>query len=162
YKLPSTGPWWYGGGDPTVDYKLTIGRFVANAGSTVLSLEDETARGDGTFPPAQQKFNQVANGYLQKIWPSLGNTYGRRSGPQARSVDQRRIRRDDGQQEQPGDAVHPRARQAVRQHLRLARQRVQGRWRDRPADPPGGHLEAGRRQPDHLRVHHVGQVRHGL
>ena len=34
YKLPSTGPWWYGGGDPTVDRKLTIDRFVANAGST--------------------------------------------------------------------------------------------------------------------------------
>jgi hypothetical protein len=76
YKLPSTGPWWYGGGDPTVDTKLSIDRFVANAGSTVLSLEDETARVDGTFPPAQQKFNEMANTYYEKIWPSLGNTYG--------------------------------------------------------------------------------------
>ena len=76
YKLPSTGPWWYGGGDPTVDRKLTIDRFVANAGSTILSLEDETARVNGTFPPAQASFNSFADGYFNKIWESLGNTYG--------------------------------------------------------------------------------------
>ena len=76
YKLPSTGPWWYSSGDPKVDRKLTIGRFVANAGSTVLSLEDETAKVNGDFPPQQVAFNNFADGYFEKIWESLGNTYG--------------------------------------------------------------------------------------
>jgi hypothetical protein len=76
YKLPTKGAWWYTSGDPAVDRKLTIGRFIANAGSTILSLEAETARVNGTFPPAQQAFNDFAAGYFDKIWESIGNTYG--------------------------------------------------------------------------------------
>jgi len=76
YKLPTKGAWWYTSGDPAVDRKLTIGRFIANAGSTILSLEAETARVNGTFPPAQQAFNDFADGYFDKIWESIGNTYG--------------------------------------------------------------------------------------
>jgi hypothetical protein len=76
YKLPSTGAWWYTSGDPTVDRKLTIGRFITNAGSTILSLEDETAKVNGDFPPQQAAYNNFADGYFNKIWESLGNTYG--------------------------------------------------------------------------------------
>jgi hypothetical protein len=76
YKLPSTGPWWFSSGDPKVDRKLTIGRFIANAGSTILSLEDETARVNGTFPPQQAAFNDFAETYFDKIWESIGNTFG--------------------------------------------------------------------------------------
>ncbi len=76
YKLPSTGPWWFTSGDPKVDRKLSIGRFIANAGSTILSLEDETAKVNGDFPPQQASFNSFVDGWFEKIWESLGNTYG--------------------------------------------------------------------------------------
>jgi hypothetical protein len=76
YKLPSGGPWWFGGSDSTVDTKLTIGRFVMNAGSSIKSLEAETAMVNGKFPSHQADFNNFANGYLDKIWESLGGTQG--------------------------------------------------------------------------------------
>lgn len=50
FKLPSTGAWWYGGSDPAVDPKLTIGRLVSNAGSSIKALMAETAMVNGRFP----------------------------------------------------------------------------------------------------------------
>jgi hypothetical protein len=76
YKLPSSGAWWYSGNDSTVDTKLTLGRFITNAGANVKSLEDEQAMVNGKFPSKQVAFNTLADGYLDKIWESLGNTYG--------------------------------------------------------------------------------------
>jgi alpha-L-fucosidase len=76
YKLPSGGAWWYSGNDTSVDTKLTLGRFIMNAGSSVKSLEDEQAMVSGKFPSNQANFNNFANGYLDKIWESLGGTQG--------------------------------------------------------------------------------------
>jgi alpha-L-fucosidase len=76
YKLPSSGAWWYDGSNSTVDYKLTLGRMFANAGSSVKSLMAETAMVNGKFPSNQVNFNNFANGYLDQIWESLGGTEG--------------------------------------------------------------------------------------
>jgi hypothetical protein len=76
YKLPSSGAWWYSGNNSAVDTKLTLGRFITNAGANVKSLEDEQAMVNGKFPSNQADFNDFADGYLDRIWESLGNTYG--------------------------------------------------------------------------------------
>ncbi|MGI5240326.1 discoidin domain-containing protein [Dactylosporangium sp. CA-139066] len=76
YKLPSTGAWWYDGSNSAVDNKLTLGRMVTNAGSSVKSLMAETAMVNGKFPSNQANFNNFANGYLGPIWPSLHGTEG--------------------------------------------------------------------------------------
>ncbi len=76
YKLPSSGAWWYDGSNSTVDYKLTLGRMFANAGSSVKSLMAETAMVNGKFPSNQVNFNNFANTYLEQIWPSLTGTEG--------------------------------------------------------------------------------------
>jgi hypothetical protein len=76
YKLPSSGAWWYSGNNSTVDTKLTLGRFITNAGASIKSLEDEQAMVNGKFPSNQANYNDFANGYLDKIWESLGGTEG--------------------------------------------------------------------------------------
>jgi hypothetical protein len=76
YKLPSSGAWWYDGSNSTVDYGLNIGRFIANAGSSVLSLMAETAMVNGKFPSNQVNFNNFMASYLPPIWESIGGTYG--------------------------------------------------------------------------------------
>jgi alpha-L-fucosidase len=76
YKLPSSGAWWYDGSNSSVDYKLTLGRLITNAGSSVKSLMAETAMVNGRFPSNQANFNNFADGYLDAIWPSLAGTEG--------------------------------------------------------------------------------------
>jgi alpha-L-fucosidase len=76
YKLPSSGAWWYDGSNSSVNYGLNIGRYIANAGNTVLSLLAETAMVNGKFPSNQVTFNNFMNTYLPPIWASIGNTYG--------------------------------------------------------------------------------------
>ncbi|WP_370947477.1 alpha-L-fucosidase [Amycolatopsis sp. cg5] len=76
FKLPTGGAWWYSGTDSTVDYKLTLGRFVTNSGSSIKSLMAETAMVNGKFPAKQEAFNNFANGYLKDIWESIGGTEG--------------------------------------------------------------------------------------
>ncbi|HTI28535.1 MAG TPA: discoidin domain-containing protein [Kutzneria sp.] len=76
YKLPSTGAWWYDGSNSAVDNKLTLGRMITNAGSSVKSLMAETAMVNGKFPSNQANFNNFATGYLDPIWPSLHGTEG--------------------------------------------------------------------------------------
>jgi alpha-L-fucosidase len=76
FKLPSTGAWWYGGSDPAVDAKLTIGRLVSNVGSSIKALMAETAMVNGRFPSQQESFNNLLDKYLQPIWPSLNGTEG--------------------------------------------------------------------------------------
>src|SRR2546429_5797411 len=76
FKLPSSGAWWYDGSNPTVDRKLTLGRLVTNAGSSIKALMAETAQVNGRFPSNQEDFNNFANGYLNQIWGSLGGTEG--------------------------------------------------------------------------------------
>jgi alpha-L-fucosidase len=76
FKLPTGGPWWYGGSDQPVDRALTLGRLITNAGSSVKALMAETAMVNGRFPAQQADFNNFANSYLNGIWESLGGTEG--------------------------------------------------------------------------------------
>jgi alpha-L-fucosidase len=76
FKLPSTGAWWYDGSNPSVDRKLTLGRLVTNAGSSIKALMAETAQVNGRFPGNQESFNNFAGPYLDRIWPSLNGTEG--------------------------------------------------------------------------------------
>ena len=76
FKLPDTGPWWYGGSNPPVTRMLNIGRFVTNSGSSIKSLMAETAMVNGRFPANQEAFNDFMKTYLDGIWSSLGGTEG--------------------------------------------------------------------------------------
>ncbi|MGW1866020.1 discoidin domain-containing protein [Streptomyces mauvecolor] len=76
FKLPSTGAWWYDGSNPAVDKKLTLGRLITNAGSSVKALMAETAQVNGKFPSNQASFNDFADGYLAPIWASLHGVEG--------------------------------------------------------------------------------------
>ncbi|MFL6145770.1 MAG: discoidin domain-containing protein [Labedaea sp.] len=76
YKLPSTGAWWFDGSNPTVDQRLTLGRYVTNAGSSIKSLMAETAQVNGRFPSNQESFNNFANTYLNQIFGSINGTEG--------------------------------------------------------------------------------------
>jgi alpha-L-fucosidase len=76
WKLPTSGAWWYDGSNSTVDTATSIGRIVANAGSSVKSLMDEAPMVGGTFPSNQANFNNFINGYLTKIWPTINGVEG--------------------------------------------------------------------------------------
>jgi alpha-L-fucosidase len=76
YKLPSSGAWWYDGSNSSVDYGLNIGRYAANAGSSVKSLMAETAMVNGKFPSNQANFNNFMNTYLPPIWESVHGVEG--------------------------------------------------------------------------------------
>ncbi|AYG79422.1 hypothetical protein DWB77_01536 [Streptomyces hundungensis] len=76
FKLAATGAWWYDGSDPAVDKKLTLGRLITNAGSSVKALMAETAQVNGVFPSNQAAFNDFANGYLTEVWESLHGVEG--------------------------------------------------------------------------------------
>ncbi|MEU4191985.1 discoidin domain-containing protein [Kribbella sp. NPDC026611] len=76
YKLPTSGQWWYDGSDSKVDYGLSVGRYIANAGSSIKSLMAETAMVNGTFPPQQTAFNNFMAGWLPPIAESLAKTQG--------------------------------------------------------------------------------------
>jgi alpha-L-fucosidase len=76
WKLPTTGNWWYDGHDGPVDYPVTLGRIVSNAGSSIKSLMAETAMVNGRFPPKQEAFNNFASGYLGGIWDSIHGVEG--------------------------------------------------------------------------------------
>jgi len=76
FKLPSSGAWWYSGSNSAVDYKLTLGRLITNAGSDVKALMAETAMVNGKFPSNQANFNNFTATYLRDIWESIGGTHG--------------------------------------------------------------------------------------
>jgi alpha-L-fucosidase len=76
YKLPVSGAWWYDGSNPSVDYRLTLGRYVTNAGSSIKSLMAETAQVNGRFPGNQEAFNNFASTYLDAIRGSIAGTEG--------------------------------------------------------------------------------------
>ncbi|MCT9934287.1 discoidin domain-containing protein [Planotetraspora sp. A-T 1434] len=76
FKLPSKGAWWFDGSNPPVDYRLTLGRYVANAGSSIKNLMAETAMVNGRFPSNQEAFNNFAEGWLDDIWESIHLTEG--------------------------------------------------------------------------------------
>ncbi len=76
WKLPTGGQWWYDGGDRDVDYPLNIGRVIANAGSSIKSLIDETAMVNGQLPSKQAAFNDFMDGYLDRIRESISGVEG--------------------------------------------------------------------------------------
>jgi len=76
WKLPTGGQWWYDGGDRDVDYQLNIGRVIANAGSSIKSLIDETAMVNGQLPSKQAAFNDFVDGYLDRIRESISGVEG--------------------------------------------------------------------------------------
>jgi alpha-L-fucosidase len=76
FKLPTGGSWWYSGTNSSVDTKLTLGRLITNAGSSIKALMAETAMVNGKFPSNQANFNNFAKTYLNQIWESLGGTEG--------------------------------------------------------------------------------------
>ncbi len=69
FKLPTSGAWWYTGTDTAVDCKLTLGRLITNAGSSVKALMAETPMKAGRMP--------VQSGGLQQLRQHLSR---RRSG----------------------------------------------------------------------------------
>jgi hypothetical protein len=76
YKLPTNGDWWYSGGDQAVDFRLSTGRYITNAGSSIKSLMAETAMLNGKFPPQQEAFNNFMASWTQPIKESLTGTEG--------------------------------------------------------------------------------------
>ncbi|WP_157249774.1 alpha-L-fucosidase [Nonomuraea typhae] len=76
YKLPSTGQWWYDGGDHAVDTRLSTGRYITNAGSSMKSLMAETPMVNGRFPPKQEAFNAFMSRWVPPIRSSLYGTEG--------------------------------------------------------------------------------------
>ncbi|MFE9207369.1 CBM35 domain-containing protein [Micromonospora sp. NPDC007230] len=76
YKLPTTGSWWYDGGNHPVDFRLSTGRYIANAGSSIKSLMAETPMVNGKFPPPQEAFNNFMAEWVPPIRSSLHGTEG--------------------------------------------------------------------------------------
>jgi len=76
YKLPTTGSWWYDGGDHPVDFRLSTGRYVTNAGSSMKSLMAETPMVNGRMPADQERFNNFMAGWVPPIRSSLQGTEG--------------------------------------------------------------------------------------
>ena len=76
YKLPTTGDWWYDGGDHAVDFRLSTGRYITNAGSSMKSLMAETPMVNGKFPPQQETFNNFMADWVPPIKESLHGTEG--------------------------------------------------------------------------------------
>ncbi|HEV2778787.1 MAG TPA: CBM35 domain-containing protein [Actinophytocola sp.] len=76
YKLPTTGDWWFDGGSHEVDFRLSTGRYITNAGSSMKSLMAETPMVNGKFPPQQEAFNNFMAGWVPPIRSSLFGTEG--------------------------------------------------------------------------------------
>ncbi len=70
------GRWWYTGNNPSPDRRLTTGRYVTNAGSSIKSLIAEGAMVNGRLPSNQAGFNDFMDGYLDRIWEAFDRTEG--------------------------------------------------------------------------------------
>lgn len=76
YKLPTTGEWWFDGGNHPVDVGLSTGRYITNAGSSMKSLMAETPMVNGTFPQPQVDFNNFMASWVPPIKESLQGKEG--------------------------------------------------------------------------------------
>ncbi|WP_410599171.1 alpha-L-fucosidase [Amycolatopsis sp. lyj-90] len=76
YKLPTNGAWWYDGTDQAVDFRLSTGRYIANAGSSMKSLMAETPMVNGKFPPQQEAYNNFMASWVPPIKSSLQGKEG--------------------------------------------------------------------------------------
>ena len=161
WKLPTTGNWWFDGHDGPVDYPVTMGRIVSNAGSSIKSLMAETAQVNGKFPAQQEAFNNFAGPYLDQIWPSIHGVEG--GGYMYGGL-------------QPGDwndgahgvttvsktdpdlhYVHVLTKPADRRRrISVRRQRLPGHPRDRLPHRQAAAVHPARRLPHHQRHHRAG------
>ncbi|MGY0055541.1 alpha-L-fucosidase [Streptomyces sp. LZ34] len=76
YKLPTTGDWWYDGGDHQVDARLSTGRYITNAGSSIKSLMAETPMVNGELPPQQEEFNDFMGRWVEPVRESVYGVEG--------------------------------------------------------------------------------------
>ncbi|WP_037313219.1 alpha-L-fucosidase [Amycolatopsis orientalis] len=76
YKLPTNGGWWYDGTDQAVDFRLSTGRYITNAGSSMKSLMAETPMVNGKFPPQQEAYNNFMANWVPPIKSSLRGKEG--------------------------------------------------------------------------------------
>ncbi|WP_409496243.1 alpha-L-fucosidase [Amycolatopsis sp. cmx-11-12] len=76
YKLPTNGGWWYDGTDQAVDFRLSTGRYITNAGSSMKSLMAETPMVNGKFPPQQEAYNNFMANWVPPIKSSLQGKEG--------------------------------------------------------------------------------------
>nr|WP_245192763.1 alpha-L-fucosidase [Amycolatopsis alba] len=76
YKLPTNGGWWYDGTDQAVDFRLSTGRYITNAGSSMKSLMAETPMVKGKFPPQQEAYNNFMASWVPPIKSSLQGKEG--------------------------------------------------------------------------------------
>jgi hypothetical protein len=76
YKLPTTGDWWYSGGDSAVDTRLNVGRYITNAGSSIKSLMAETPMVNGKMPAQQEAYNNFMSTWVPPIRESIQGVEG--------------------------------------------------------------------------------------
>ncbi|MFI7006466.1 alpha-L-fucosidase [Streptomyces sp. NPDC050145] len=76
YKLPSTGDWWFSGQDSPVDVRLSTGRYITNAGSSIKSLMGETPMVNGRFPAQQEAYNAFMGKWVDPIRESVHGVDG--------------------------------------------------------------------------------------
>ncbi|AUH39989.1 alpha-L-fucosidase [Streptomyces sp. CMB-StM0423] len=76
YKLPTTGSWWYDGGDHEVDARLSTGRYITNAGASMKSLMAETPMVNGKMPPQQEAFNDFMGRWVEPVRESVYGVEG--------------------------------------------------------------------------------------
>ncbi|MCX2947853.1 alpha-L-fucosidase [Lentzea sp. NEAU-D7] len=76
YKLPTTGDWWYDGGDHAVDTRLNTGRYITNAGSSIKSLMAETPMVNGRMPARQEAYNDFMARWVPPIRESVQGVEG--------------------------------------------------------------------------------------
>ncbi|MEV6105324.1 CBM35 domain-containing protein [Streptomyces sp. NPDC051940] len=76
YKLPTTGDWWYDGGNHAVDVRLSTGRYITNAGSSIKSLMAETPMVNGRMPAQQEAFNQFMGQWVEPVRESVYGVEG--------------------------------------------------------------------------------------
>lgn len=76
YKLPTTGSWWYDGGDHEVDARLSTGRYITNAGSSMKSLMAETPMVNGRMPAQQEAFNGFMGRWVEPVRESVHGVEG--------------------------------------------------------------------------------------
>ena len=76
YKLPTTGDWWYDGGNHAVDTRLNTGRYITNAGSSIKSLMAETPMVNGRMPRGRRSYNNFMASWVPPIRESIHGVEG--------------------------------------------------------------------------------------
>ncbi len=135
YKLPTTGDWWYSGGDHAVDFRLSTGRYVTNAGIVDEVADGRDADGERQAPARPGDVQQL-HGRVGAADPRVPvRRRGRRLHVRRHAaglLERRRARRRHGRTGR-AHAVRPRRHPAAFRPGPDAGQRLPGDPRDRPA-----------------------------